>query len=140
MKKLENIPKKQVFDVPEGYFENLPMKIQARISQEGAASEPSFVFKYKLQYALPLVALLAVGIFWFAPDQQPADIDTLLATIETEDLVAFVGETDISNYDLMENVEVEASDVREIESEVYKLDLDVEELDGILEDMDLDNL
>ena len=34
MKKLEEIPKKEVFKVPEGYFENLPGIIQARVAQQ----------------------------------------------------------------------------------------------------------
>jgi hypothetical protein len=140
MKKLENIPKKEIFNVPDGYFEGLPARIQARISKENPVSEPSFIFRYKLQYALPVIALLALGIFWFTPKQQPADVDTLLASIETEDLVAFVGETDITNYDILESVEVNATDVTEIEGEVYELNLDVEQFDGIMEELDLDNL
>ena len=40
MKKLEDIPKKEIFDVPDGYFEKLPGKIQARISGSVPFTEP----------------------------------------------------------------------------------------------------
>ena len=64
MKKLEDIPKKNVFEVPDGYFDRLPGIIQARVSQE----KPSFVWyswPVALRYALPVLLMMAVGIFWY---------------------------------------------------------------------------
>ena len=137
MKKLENIPKKEIFKVPEGYFEGLPAKIQARIESANPARETSFVFRYKLQYALPVIALLAIGIYWFNISSQPKDVDALLASVQTEDLVAYLSESDLTTEDLLEHVEYNSTDLEEIESEVYELHLDAEGLDG---DIDLDNI
>ena len=39
--KLEDLPQKEIFDVPEGYFEKLPGTIQARIAErQQPASRP----------------------------------------------------------------------------------------------------
>ena len=139
MKKLEDIPKKEIFKVPEGYFEGLPSRIQARI-ETGPVKEPSFVFRYKLQYALPVVALLAVGIYWFGAASQPQDVESLLASVQTEDLVAYLNESDITTDDLIEGGEFNSTDLEEIESEVYDLQLGDEDLDIDLEDLDIENI
>lgn len=139
MKKLEDIPKKVIFNVPDGYFESLPAKIQARI-ETGRVKESSFVFRYKLQYALPVVALLVVGIYWFAESSQPRDVESLLASVQTEDLVAYLNESDITTDDLIEGVEFNSTDLEEIESEVYDLHFGDEELDIDLEDLDIENI
>jgi hypothetical protein len=55
MKKLEDISKKNIFEVPDGYFEKLPGIIQARVAKP--ESTPWFV--PTLKFALPIVAVLA---------------------------------------------------------------------------------
>jgi hypothetical protein len=39
MKKLEDIPKKTIFEVPEGYFDKLPGVIQSRIAEQNPVKE-----------------------------------------------------------------------------------------------------
>jgi hypothetical protein len=141
MKKLENIPKKEIFSVPEGYFDGLPAKIQARISAENPSPEPSFIVRYKLQYALPVIIIMAVGIFWITETRQPADVDTLLASVETADLVMYLdNDADITTDDLLENVQFDAMDLEAIESEVYELNIGSEELNDVFDEMDLENI
>ena len=50
MKKLEDIPKKQNFEVPEGYFEKLPGIIQSRVTQQH--KEKSWGFDAPLRTSL----------------------------------------------------------------------------------------
>lgn len=140
MKKLENIPKKQVFEVPEGYFESLPGKIQARIVHGKTDREPAFVFRYKLQYAIPLVALFTVGIFWYSTMNPPTDIEGILASVQTEDLVAYLGNSEMTTEELLESVEFNSGDLREIETKAYQLNLEDEELEDVLEDIDIENI
>lgn len=138
--KLEDIPKKEIFNVPEGYFDGLPSKIQARIDAQKTGQQESFVFKYKLQYALPMVAILALGIFWFSQFSQTTDAESLLASVETEDLIAYLGESEITTDDVLNHVEFNSEDLEEIESEVYELQLDDELLDRDLNELDLENI
>lgn len=140
MKKLEDIPKKEIFQVPEGYFEGLPAKIQARIEAKKPFRERSFVFSYKLQYVLPAVALLAVGMYWFSVSSQPKDAESLLASVQTEDLIAYLNESDMTTEDLLEGVDYNSIDIEEIESEVYGLNLDTLEIENGFGELDLDNI
>jgi hypothetical protein len=129
MKKLEDIPKKEIFTTPEGYFDALPGKIQARIS---AKPEKQPFFAYTLKYALPVIALLAAGIFWYTANQEttPADAESILASVETEALIAYLDESEISTEDLIENLEFRTDDIEAIESEIYILPLEELDLDG----------
>ena len=56
MKKLDEIPKKSIFEAPEGYFDRLPGIIQARVSPlaVGAKQGPQWMpyFFFGLKYAL----------------------------------------------------------------------------------------
>lgn len=140
MKKLENIPQKNVFNVPDGYFEALPGKIQTRVAAIREEKETSLVFRYKLQYALPVIALLSIGIFWFTTSRQSSDVDSMLASIQTEDLVAYLNASEITTEDLLENVEFNADDLEEIENEAYQLNVDDAELDDVLNDIDLEKI
>jgi hypothetical protein len=139
MKNLENIPKKEIFTVPDGYFDSLPGKIQARISSEFLVEQPSFIFRYKLQYVLPVVALFALCIYWFG-GQQETDAESILASIQTEELVAYLGNSELTTDDLLQGVEFNEDDIQDIESEVYELNLDMDALEEVLGDFDIENI
>jgi hypothetical protein len=134
MKKLEDIPKKDVFKVPEGYFEDLPSIIQSRVAdrKKERAFLPSFT--YALRYALPVVILGAVGYFWF-DRAQPETAESILASIETEDLVAYINETEITTDELLESVQLDADDVDQLEDEIYGEQLSDDDLEVILDEI-----
>jgi hypothetical protein len=135
MKKLEDIPKKEVFKVPEGYFDNLPTIIQSRVAgqKKDRAFFPSFT--YALRFAVPVVILGVVGYFWLGPDSQPESAESILATIETADLVAYLNQTDLTTEELLEGVQLDAHDVDQIESEIYGDDLTDENFEEILDEI-----
>jgi hypothetical protein len=135
MKKLEDIPKKQVFDVPEGYFEKLTSTIQARVAEKESRRAITLLsLPAVIRYALPALVLVAVGIFWFQNNASQTDAESILASVSTEDLVAYLNDSEISTDELMNAAEFDEEDLDDIESEVYKLHF--EDLD--LEDMQLD--
>ncbi len=135
MKKLEDIPKKQVFDVPEGYFEKLPGIIQSRVATGSKETYTRPVFSYALRYALPVVVVFALVTFWFNRDVEVTSAESILASIETEDLVAYLDNADLSTDELLHHVILDSNDVDRIEEEVYGF----EEIDGDFEDI-LDEL
>lgn len=117
MKKLEDIPRKNLFEVPEGYFEKLPLRIQERVS----APVPRFSWASiaVLKYALPLVAILVVGIFWIA--QRPsATIEEQLSTIQEDQLVAYLNDSDLTTEELTNAVAWSEEDINELEGKVYE--------------------
>jgi hypothetical protein len=139
--KLEDLPKKEIFDVPEGYFEKLPGVIQARIAERKQQTTSRPVLRYAFQYALPLVIIGAIGFIWFEKSSsKPSSIEVTLAEIQTEDLITYLDDTDMSTDELLEHASLDAADVEEIEHEVYSLDLDDETLDILTDEMDLNSL
>ena len=137
--KLEDIPKKQVFEVPEGYFDALPQKIQTRLSAQHPKGRMSFILQYRLQYVIPAVVLLVVSV-WFSTSLQPENAESILASVETQDMIAFLSESDLTTEDLLENGSFDNDDADEIETEVYELHLSGEGIDEILEDIDIENI
>jgi hypothetical protein len=137
MKKLEDIPKKEVFSTPDGYFDSLPTRIQSRIVEKDGKRDHVFTFQTAWKLALPAVVLLAVGIFWFTSPSQPADAESILASVQTEDLVAYLSESDISTEEVIDAAGFNTEDIDEIAGEVYDLqNIDLEGID--LDDLDLD--
>jgi hypothetical protein len=130
MKKLEDISKKQVFEVPEGYFEKLTSTIQARVAEKESRRAIPFLPEV-VRYALPALVLVGVGIFWFQNNASQKDAESILASVSTEDLVAYLNDSEISTDELMNAAEFDEDDLDDIESEVYKLhfeDLDLEDM------------
>lgn len=119
MSKLEDIPKKVIFNVPEDYFDKLPSKIQSRIASP-ADRRLRPVFRYTLQYALPLILTVAILFFYIKPEPDAASI---LATVDTEDLINYLQESGLTTEDLIENIDFNSGDLEAIENEVYDLEL-----------------
>ena len=136
MKKLEDIPKKQVFEVPDGYFDKLSSTIQSRVAEKETRRASILSFPAVVRYALPAVILVAVGVLWFTSPATQNDAESMLASINTEDLVAYLNDSEISTEELVNAAEFDAEDLDAIESEVYQLHFDDFELDNMLEETD----
>lgn len=113
---LEDIPRKEFFSTPPDYFDKLPSEIQARIHARSGNSWRRPVIKYSLQYALPLLLIAAVLFFFRAEDP---NAESILATVESADLVEYLHDSGMTTDDLMEVVDFSVDDLEEIENEVY---------------------
>jgi hypothetical protein len=134
MKKLEDIPKKNIFEVPEGYFEKLPGIIQSRVATPEAT--PWFAPTWK--FALPVLALVAVGIFWFS-SQSGVSLEQQLADIQTEQLIAYLDDGDLTMDDLAETVTWSETDLDELEEKVFSsIEVSGDELDILLEEFNVE--
>jgi hypothetical protein len=134
MKKLEDIPKKNIFEVPEGYFEKLPGIIQSRVAKPEVT--PWFAPTWK--FALPVLALVAVGIFWFS-SQTGVSIEQQLAAIQTEQLIAYLDDGDLTMDDLAETVTWSETDLDELEEKVFSsIEVSGDELDILLEEFNVE--
>jgi hypothetical protein len=111
MKRLDEIPKKTPFEVPEGYFEKLPGRIQARI----AKPEPEIAWgKVAVRYALPLVVMGAAAVFFLTnrPSLSPEEV---IASIDSEQLVAYLEDAEVNTDDLLDVISLEPMEVESIE-------------------------
>ena len=126
--KLEDIDKKETFKVPEGYFEDLPMKIQQRISQE---EKPQRFSIPSWSLALAASLLLIVTFVFILPGNEPS-AEELLAEVSQEELVEYLDQLELDEYDI-------ASAIGEDE-EMFEFE-DTNVLDGIdLEDQSIDDV
>ncbi|HMI66681.1 MAG TPA: hypothetical protein VK517_11615 [Cyclobacteriaceae bacterium] len=122
MKKLEDIPKKNIFDVPEGYFDRLPEIIQSRISVSPA---PVMIHSWTraLRYALPLTAFIAAGIFWYqnysSSFSARVDVESELASIHSDQLAAYLDDHELTTEDLVETVNWSSDELNDLENAVY---------------------
>lgn len=122
MRKLEDIPKESIFQVPEKYFDDLPAKIQARIVEAQPHTHRP-VWRYAVQYALPLliVALIIYYNYRAAPDAE-----SILASVDTADLVQYLQQdAALTTDDLIETVDFAPADVEAIENAIYDTPIDV---------------
>ena len=126
---LEDIPKKQIFDTPDGYFDKLPARIQSRIAEDRKGVPEKSAFSYALPYALALVAIIA-GI-WYYNFTAQSEVQTILASVQTEDLVDYLHDSEISTDEVLEIVDFSTEELEAIESEAYDLGLEnIETLDA----------
>lgn len=135
MKKLEDIPKKQAFEAPEGYFEALPGIIQSRVARPESISR-RFSWKPALLYAMP-VLLVAIGLTWYMnssnADNSP---EQLLASIETIDIEAYLDESDMTTEELLDHINYDQIQVDSLVFENPILEFGDADFDDILNDLE----
>lgn len=135
MKKLEDIPKKQIFEVPDGYFEKLPGIIQSRVATQDKPVFSPFR-SVALRYALGIMITAVAAFFWINQPSREMSAESILASIETTDLVAYINSSDITTDELLEDLTLNSEDASEIEGAVYSLELDDTALDQIMNEID----
>jgi hypothetical protein len=141
MKRLDEIPKKSLFEVPDGYFEELPGVIQARVAIPIAiGTEPEAAWgRLALRYALPVIALAAAAIFIInrEPVRSPEEV---IASLESEQLVAYLEETDVNIEDLLEAIPLDGTEVDMLEVDAldnFGFDgFDEGDIDELVDDFD----
>jgi len=139
MKKLEDIPKKNIFEVPEGYFERLPGIIQTRTSAQGPLPAGVPAWSRALRYAIPVVLLMGAGIFWYQNNSLPSSVNVQveLGAIGSDQLAAYLDDHELTTEDLVETVTWSSDDLNDLEDEVYSsLDVPHRQLEEILDEYD----
>jgi hypothetical protein len=135
MKKLEDIPKKQPFEAPEGYFDTLPGIIQARVAKPESVSQ-RFSWKPALLYAMPIL-LVAIGLVWYLnsgnADSSP---EQLLAAIEAVDIEAYLDESDMTTEELLDHINYDQIQTDSLVFENPALEFSDADLDELLDEFE----
>lgn len=116
MVRLDDIPKKEFFKAPDGYFDGLPSRIQSRIVEKPRTGP--VVAKFAFRYALPVV-LVAAG--WLFYRTGHPDAEAILASVETEELIGYLQDTGMTTEEMLEDIELTPEEVDALENEVYDL-------------------
>jgi hypothetical protein len=103
MKRLDDIPKKQAFKVPDGYFDDLPMRIQARIQVQEKKSAGSFHFSLALKYALPVLLVGIISVVLWNRSPKDEDVFAKLDSVPTEQLLAYLESDEITTEEIIES-------------------------------------
>ncbi len=97
--KPEDIPKKQMYRVPEGYFEELPSKIQGRLNKDHRYSIGR-EWMTLLRLSLPAILLIVVAyVVWH---EKPSTAPVSVSLVSTEALLSEVSDGALIDY-LLEN-------------------------------------
>lgn len=143
--KLDEIPKKNPFNAPEGYFDKLPGIVQSRIEAERPVSRTQVYLRFTLRYALPVFVLVAASIFWFRTENT-VEFETELAAIDVQDLEFYLEGTDNPAYELIETADPMAigwtpEELDELENSIYaSYDLSDSDVRGLLNDLDVESV
>jgi hypothetical protein len=122
MKKLEQIPKKEVFQVPEGYFEELPAQIRKKIDADKSPiwyGRPQF--RIALAYITIILAIIFSVVHFSATELL---IQEELSEISDERLINYLESADISLVDIIEEISIDEDTYLEIMKENFTFDSD----------------
>ena len=125
--KLEDIEKKNIYRVPDRYFDQLPMRIQSRVNAENPVNRFTFSWKFVTKIAVPAFALVLI-LFYFGINNSNTNLSSeqLLAMVDTEDIIAYLETTDITADEILEEIDL------------TMLDLDFSDEGAMMEDIDMD--
>jgi len=140
--KLNDSHKKNIYKVPDGYFDELPQIIQTRIAEQNSKANHVWL-SYGLKYALPIVLLIIVFTLSVINFNKPETPEELLAEVSTEELILYLEESDITTEELIETVDYESMDL-EFDNEtdiINDSDINDKEMEQLLNDyQDIDDL
>lgn len=137
MIKLEDIPKKNVFEVPEGYFDRLPGIIQARTAV--VKRNPwIYYLRYSVKYALPVIVIGVVSFFYLAkPEVQTAE--ELLSSVDTPNLIAYLEDSDVSSDDLLDSIPLNHDEAAAIQqNSIEEINVDKADVDYLSDEFGVD--
>ena len=138
---IDELKKDNVFKVPEGYFEELPSIIQAKVTQP-SEPEPFWGVQPAVRWAAVAASILVFAVYFsvFRTDTNATDVESLIAQVSMEDLVAFIENSDITTEELIASIDLEGFYLEDIAPEDMLLDgieIDVLESIDLLEAIDL---
>ena len=131
--KLEELPKKQLYTVPENYFNELPSIVQARVVKSQRENTRSIFWSASLRYALPVIAMVMMLVYFGVRiNNDDLDVQAMLDDIPTEELILYITESEITTDELLSLIDINELDVDGLVDDNIEL-LDESEWEDILE-------
>ena len=108
---IESLDKKVPFVVPEGYFNNLPMRVQGRVGNYQYAHEHSWRISWNWQRTV--LASFCIGLIgalvWFTwPARQESIGQDVLSSVSDASIEQYLTDQNLTEYDLTEHTELRA--------------------------------
>ncbi len=131
--KLEEIEKKNIFEVPDGYFDKLPQVIQSRVAvkEKSAFAFPMHVFNFKYAFPILLVAVASVFLYknYYTPSPSASQV---LESVSSETLIAYLGESEISEEEIIQSINFNSIGFKEsFNQTIESIDLTKTDIDNL---------
>jgi hypothetical protein len=140
--KLDDINKKNIFKVPDNYFEDFPDRLQKRIAETKKEKQVPVI---RLRTIINIAAAAVILIFAvYGVNQfrnQPNSVDQLLSDISSDEMINFLVESEISVDEFLENLDISiiASDEYSFSEELFPSEsIDEETIDNLLDEYEIE--
>ncbi|WP_422359013.1 hypothetical protein [Reichenbachiella sp.] len=135
---IESLERKSIHQVPDGYFDELPLKIQSRITEQQEVSSPIFIPRMQMVWSMTAaIAIFLIGWFFYPQNTKPST-EQLLASIDSEALIEYLYEEDISTDEILAAIDESyiLEELETIETEIIDGELSDEDLESIYSELD----
>lgn len=136
---IESLKREGIHKVPDGYFDELPLKIQSRINEDSQVSSPLFIPRMQIAWRLTAAALiLLIGWFYYPQGEKSMGVDEMLSDVQSEDLVAYLFEENMNTEEILAMIDEEFI-LEEIEidgSQIINESLSNDDLESIYSELD----
>ena len=140
--KLEDIKKKNIYTVPDKYFDQLPTRIQSRVNDKKPVLGVPLNWKLALKVTVPVVAVVMILFYFSIATNRNSTLssDELLAQVSTDDLIAYLETTDLTTDEIIEEVDFTNIDLDFYENGPIMQDIELnnEEIDALLDEYGID--
>lgn len=140
--KPEDIKKENIYKVPEGYFDKLPLRIQKRINAEKPVEKISVIQRTSFRIAVSIAAVLLIFTVVFRLYTSTPTPEKLLSEVPTDALISYLQNSDISEDEILNdvNADIISGDLfDENDLNVDPSELSTEDIDNILNNIDTTN-
>lgn len=138
--KLENLERTSPFKEPEGYFEKLPLAVQARIYERATEKENSFSVSWSWKRtALLGAAASVVGVLlWVTyPQKQLSLGEETLSQVSDDEIITYLKDNHISQLEMVEQPQVKESYSNE-DALLQQLNVNDEDLRKAIQEEDVE--
>lgn len=130
---LDNIAKENIFKVPDSYFENLPMKIQGKVTSTKSENRKLLSPIWVTSMAACVIAICYITFLTI--QDKPFD-EQSIAKVADDDLVLYLAEGDWDEYEIYQTLE-NTDENLDFESVDLLNDINIED-DVLIEDVILE--
>jgi hypothetical protein len=98
MENNDKLPRRNIFIVPDNYFDSMESEIRKKISKP---EKSLYAFFFSTRFRLAMVASVVVFaiMFFLLPNETPADPEALLAGVSDEELSRYLEENTLPESD-----------------------------------------
>ncbi len=135
--KLEEINKDNIFKTPESYFDELPVRIQSKISSRERKFLPDLNWSVVLKVSVPIAAILLFALY-LGPQKTQNELpgpENLLSQVSADDVIAYLELENIWTNDIIAQIDLREADLWQDDEDplIDALDLDEEQLIDLID-------